>query len=193
MFLFKSPVLKTGIEIGVCRPLAQQEFFTKPKFSHVIEPGDCLAAPCDVILLDMYTLQIKDLEVSFGLGLCLWCLVEFKLPSLPPVPSAGTEGSVSLHRGDVRHLPRFHGLVRRLFPEPGSGGHRGGAEHGPELRVQALKRTFHSPHLFVLAAPLLNSSTPFSFIVVSNPHPWSFSSGLRTGSRPCSCWTSRLA
>lgn len=50
-----------------CRPLAQQEFFTKPKFSHVIEPSDFLAAPCDVISLNMYTLQIKDLEVPLGL------------------------------------------------------------------------------------------------------------------------------
>lgn len=47
------------------RPLAQQEFFTKPKFSHIIEPCDCLAAPCDVISLDMYTLQVGDLEVIF--------------------------------------------------------------------------------------------------------------------------------
>lgn len=46
--------------------MAQQEFFTKPKFSHLIEPGDCLAAPCDVICLDMYTLQIKDLEEIKG-------------------------------------------------------------------------------------------------------------------------------
>lgn len=49
------------------RPLAQQEFFTKPKFSHIIEPCDCLAAPCDVISLDMYTLQVGDLEVIFYL------------------------------------------------------------------------------------------------------------------------------
>lgn len=45
--------------------MAQQEFFTKPKFSHIIEPCDCLAAPCDVISLDMYTLQVGDLEVIF--------------------------------------------------------------------------------------------------------------------------------
>ena len=51
------------IMLLLCRPLAQQEFFTKPKFSHLIEPDDCLAAPCDVICLDMYTLQVKDLEV----------------------------------------------------------------------------------------------------------------------------------
>lgn len=47
----------------VCRPLAQEEFFTKPKFSHLIEPSDCLSTPCDVMYLDMYKLQVKDLEV----------------------------------------------------------------------------------------------------------------------------------
>lgn len=46
-----------------CRPLAHQEFFTKPKFSHVIEPNDCLSAPCSVVCLDMYSLQVEDLEV----------------------------------------------------------------------------------------------------------------------------------
>ncbi|KAM6979296.1 protein arginine N-methyltransferase 2 [Tautogolabrus adspersus] len=51
-----------GLDFTPLQPLAQQEFFTKPKFSHVIEPADCLSTPCDVICLDMYTLQIKDLE-----------------------------------------------------------------------------------------------------------------------------------
>lgn len=51
----------------LCRPLAQQEFFTKPKFGHLIAPDDCLATPCDVICLDMYTLQVKDLEVQLTL------------------------------------------------------------------------------------------------------------------------------
>ncbi|KAM6955175.1 LOW QUALITY PROTEIN: protein arginine N-methyltransferase 2 [Lycodopsis pacificus] len=43
-------------------PLAQQEFFTEPKFNHLIEPNDCLSAPCDVPQLDMYTLQVNELE-----------------------------------------------------------------------------------------------------------------------------------
>uniref|UniRef100_UPI0037E8229E protein arginine N-methyltransferase 2 n=1 Tax=Semicossyphus pulcher TaxID=241346 RepID=UPI0037E8229E len=51
-----------GLDFTPLQPLAQQEFFTKPKFSHLIEPDDCLSAPCDVICLDMYTLQVKDLE-----------------------------------------------------------------------------------------------------------------------------------
>lgn len=35
--------------------------------NHLIDPSDCLTAPCDALLLDMYTLEIKDLEV---LGVC---------------------------------------------------------------------------------------------------------------------------
>ncbi|XP_022597099.1 protein arginine N-methyltransferase 2 [Seriola dumerili] len=55
-----------GLDFTPLQPLAQQEFFTKPKFSHLIEPSDCLSAPCDVIYLDMYTLQVKDLEEIKG-------------------------------------------------------------------------------------------------------------------------------
>lgn len=55
-----------GLDFTPLQPLAQQEFFTKPKFSHLIEPRDCLAAPCDVICLDMYTLQVRDLEEMKG-------------------------------------------------------------------------------------------------------------------------------
>uniref|UniRef100_H2U880 Protein arginine N-methyltransferase 2 n=1 Tax=Takifugu rubripes TaxID=31033 RepID=H2U880_TAKRU len=55
-----------GLDFTPLQPLAQQEFFTKPKFSHVIEPSDCLADPCNVICLNMYTLQIKDLEEITG-------------------------------------------------------------------------------------------------------------------------------
>ncbi|XP_065818250.1 protein arginine N-methyltransferase 2 isoform X2 [Labrus bergylta] len=55
-----------GLDFTPLQPLAQQEFFTKPKFSHLVEPADCLSSPCDVISLDMYTLQIKDLEEIKG-------------------------------------------------------------------------------------------------------------------------------
>ncbi|KAM3861939.1 protein arginine N-methyltransferase 2 [Diretmus argenteus] len=55
-----------GLDFTPLQPLAQQEFFTKPKFSHLIQPDDCLAAPCDVVSLDMYTLQVKDLEEIKG-------------------------------------------------------------------------------------------------------------------------------
>ncbi|XP_017279287.1 protein arginine N-methyltransferase 2 isoform X2 [Kryptolebias marmoratus] len=55
-----------GLDFTPLQPLAQQEFFTKPKFSHLIEPNDCLAASCDVICLDMYTVQVRDLEEMKG-------------------------------------------------------------------------------------------------------------------------------
>ncbi|XP_034741447.1 protein arginine N-methyltransferase 2 [Etheostoma cragini] len=55
-----------GLDFTPLQPLAQQEFFTRPKFNHVIEPDDCLTAPCDVLWLDMYTLQVKDLEEIKG-------------------------------------------------------------------------------------------------------------------------------
>lgn len=59
-----------GLDFTPLQPLAQQEFFAKPKFSHLIEPEDCLSAPCDVICLNMYTVQVRDLEVLNGLLYC---------------------------------------------------------------------------------------------------------------------------
>ncbi|XP_075896513.1 protein arginine N-methyltransferase 2 isoform X2 [Nelusetta ayraudi] len=61
MVFWESPY---GLDFTPLQPLAQQEFFTKPKFSHLIELSDCLSAPCSVIHLDMHTLQVKDLEVG---------------------------------------------------------------------------------------------------------------------------------
>ncbi|MED6254392.1 hypothetical protein ATANTOWER_024770 [Ataeniobius toweri] len=55
-----------GLDFTPLQPLAQQEFFTKPKFSHLIDPKDCLSAPCDVICLNMYTVQVRDLEEMEG-------------------------------------------------------------------------------------------------------------------------------
>ncbi|KAM6934050.1 protein arginine N-methyltransferase 2 [Xenentodon cancila] len=55
-----------GLDFTPLQPLAQQEFFTKPKFSHLIEPDDCLSCPCDVIFLNMYALQVSDLEEMKG-------------------------------------------------------------------------------------------------------------------------------
>ncbi|XP_028289580.1 protein arginine N-methyltransferase 2 [Parambassis ranga] len=55
-----------GLDFTPLQPLAKQEFFTKPKFSHRIDPEDCLSASCDVICLDMYTLQVTDLEEMKG-------------------------------------------------------------------------------------------------------------------------------
>ena len=45
------------------RPVAREEFFSKPKFSHELDPEDCLSSPCDVITLDMHTVRVSDLEV----------------------------------------------------------------------------------------------------------------------------------
>ncbi|XP_061648789.1 protein arginine N-methyltransferase 2 isoform X4 [Phyllopteryx taeniolatus] len=55
-----------GLDFTPLQPLALQEFFAKPKFSHLMEPGDRLASPVDVIHLDMYTLQVADLEEMQG-------------------------------------------------------------------------------------------------------------------------------
>lgn len=60
----------SSVPSHMCRPLAKQEFFTKPKFSHLIDPEDCLSASCDVICMDMYTLQVTDLEVQ-----CCVCFI----------------------------------------------------------------------------------------------------------------------
>lgn len=48
------------------RSLAQSEFFSRPRFSHLLKPEDCLATPCDVITLDMLTLHVTDLEKLRG-------------------------------------------------------------------------------------------------------------------------------
>ncbi|XP_036400743.1 protein arginine N-methyltransferase 2 [Megalops cyprinoides] len=51
-----------GLDFSCLRPLALTEFFSKPKFSHQIRPEDCLSSPCDVLTLDMHTVQVPDLE-----------------------------------------------------------------------------------------------------------------------------------
>lgn len=91
---------------GFCRPLAQQEFFTKPKFSHVIQPGDCLATPCDVISLNMYTLQIKDLEVLFGLRIPVERFIAFKLRL-----SASSQEITGQFHFPVEKSGTFHGFT----------------------------------------------------------------------------------
>lgn len=55
-----------NLDFTPLQPLAQQEFFSKPKFSHVLDPGDCLSVPSEVISLNMYTLQVQDLEEMTG-------------------------------------------------------------------------------------------------------------------------------
>ncbi|KAM9804684.1 protein arginine N-methyltransferase 2 [Neosynchiropus ocellatus] len=55
-----------GLDFTPLQSLAHQEFFTKPKFSHLVQPEDCLATPSDIITLDMQTLQVADLEEMEG-------------------------------------------------------------------------------------------------------------------------------
>ncbi|XP_033842280.1 protein arginine N-methyltransferase 2 [Periophthalmus magnuspinnatus] len=83
-----------GLDFSPLQPLAQQEFFTKPKFSHVLEPQDCLSTPSEVLFLNMYTLTVQDLEEMEGQfdflvdtpgdfhGFCAWFTVGFE--SLQP-------------------------------------------------------------------------------------------------------------
>lgn len=51
-----------GLNFSYLQSLAQKEFLSKPKFSHHLQPEDCLSTPADVITLDMVTIQISDLE-----------------------------------------------------------------------------------------------------------------------------------
>ena len=44
-------------------PLAIKEFFSKPKYNHILKPDDCLSEPCTILQLDMRTVQVADLEV----------------------------------------------------------------------------------------------------------------------------------
>ncbi|XP_062389653.1 protein arginine N-methyltransferase 2 [Sardina pilchardus] len=55
-----------GLDFSCLQPVAKQEFFSKPKFSHQIQPEDCLCTPSDVITLNMHTLQVSDLEKLNG-------------------------------------------------------------------------------------------------------------------------------
>ncbi|XP_035611541.2 protein arginine N-methyltransferase 2 isoform X2 [Oncorhynchus keta] len=52
-----------GLDFTALQSLAQSEFFSRPRFSHLLQPEDCLATPCDVITLDMLTLHVTDLEL----------------------------------------------------------------------------------------------------------------------------------
>lgn len=112
------------------RPMARQEFFSKPKFSHVLDPEDCLSVPSVVVSLDMYTLQVKDLEEMTGLfsfpveksgefhGFCAWFSVGFESrqteggaveldtgPNAQPTHWKQTlfmlDGPVSVHQGET--------------------------------------------------------------------------------------------
>lgn len=63
MSFWKNPY---GLDFTPLQSLAQQEFFSKPKFSHVVDPEDCLSVPSEVLSLNMYTLDVQDLEEMTG-------------------------------------------------------------------------------------------------------------------------------
>ncbi|KAK2089662.1 Protein arginine N-methyltransferase 2 [Saguinus oedipus] len=52
--------------LSALKSLAVKEFFSKPKYNHVLRPEDCLSEPCTLLQLDMRTVQIPDLEVRKG-------------------------------------------------------------------------------------------------------------------------------
>ncbi|CAK7297067.1 Protein arginine N-methyltransferase 2 [Vulpes lagopus] len=45
---------------------AIKEFFSKPKYNHILKPEDCLSEPCTILQLDTRTVQIADLETMSG-------------------------------------------------------------------------------------------------------------------------------
>ncbi|XP_039735729.1 protein arginine N-methyltransferase 2 isoform X1 [Pteropus medius] len=49
--------------LSALKSLAIKEFFSKPKYNHILKPEDCLSEPCTILQLDMRTVQIADLEV----------------------------------------------------------------------------------------------------------------------------------
>ncbi|MBN3295197.1 ANM2 methyltransferase, partial [Amia calva] len=51
-----------GLDFSCLKPFAQKEFFSRPKFGHELETDDCLSVPCDILKLDLHSLQIADLE-----------------------------------------------------------------------------------------------------------------------------------
>ncbi|KAF6385376.1 protein arginine methyltransferase 2 [Rhinolophus ferrumequinum] len=49
--------------LSALKSLAIKEFFSKPKYNHILKPEDCLSEPCTILQLDMRTVQVADLEV----------------------------------------------------------------------------------------------------------------------------------
>uniref|UniRef100_G3TYU6 Protein arginine methyltransferase 2 n=1 Tax=Loxodonta africana TaxID=9785 RepID=G3TYU6_LOXAF len=52
--------------LSALKSLAIKEFFSKPKYNHILKPEDCLSEPCTILQLDMRTVQISDLETMKG-------------------------------------------------------------------------------------------------------------------------------
>uniref|UniRef100_A0A286XS07 Protein arginine methyltransferase 2 n=1 Tax=Cavia porcellus TaxID=10141 RepID=A0A286XS07_CAVPO len=52
--------------LSALKSLAIKEFFSKPKYNHILKPEDCLSEPCTILQLDMRTVQISDVETMRG-------------------------------------------------------------------------------------------------------------------------------
>ncbi|KAG9477453.1 hypothetical protein GDO78_002705 [Eleutherodactylus coqui] len=55
-----------GLDFSVLKPMAIQEFFSRPKPDYVLKQEDCLSRPCTLLDVDMKTLTIEDLERMSG-------------------------------------------------------------------------------------------------------------------------------
>ncbi|XP_069472132.1 protein arginine N-methyltransferase 2 isoform X3 [Ambystoma mexicanum] len=54
------------LDLSPLKLVAMEEFFSKPTCNHKVEVEDCLAEPCDVLCLDMKSLQVAHLERMTG-------------------------------------------------------------------------------------------------------------------------------
>ncbi|XP_066497209.1 protein arginine N-methyltransferase 2 [Hoplias malabaricus] len=78
-----------GLDFSCLQPFAREEFLSKPKFSHELDPDDCLSSPCDVITLNMQSVRVSELENLRGEflftvektgtlhGFCAWFYTSF--------------------------------------------------------------------------------------------------------------------
>ncbi|XP_068101419.1 protein arginine N-methyltransferase 2 [Hyperolius riggenbachi] len=55
-----------GLDFSVLKPMAVHEFLSKPKPDYVLNPEDCLSAPCTLLNIDMKTLTVEELERMSG-------------------------------------------------------------------------------------------------------------------------------
>ncbi|XP_073433647.1 protein arginine N-methyltransferase 2 isoform X5 [Dendrobates tinctorius] len=79
-----------GLDFSVLKPIAIQEFFSRPKPDYVLKPEDCLSQPCTLLDVNMKTLSVEDLESMSGEfhfhvdrdgtfhGFTAWFSVQFK-------------------------------------------------------------------------------------------------------------------
>uniref|UniRef100_A0A2K5ILI8 type I protein arginine methyltransferase n=1 Tax=Colobus angolensis palliatus TaxID=336983 RepID=A0A2K5ILI8_COLAP len=87
--------------LSALKSLAIKEFFSKPKYNHILKPEDCLSEPCTILQLDMRTVQISDLEITH------WKQTLFMMDDPVPVHTGDVvTGSVVLQRNPVwrRHM-----------------------------------------------------------------------------------------